>query len=167
MKSIESTLDTSNYPTSSPLFSMQHAKQLFKWKDETAGSPILLFLALRPKCYAILTQDSLQDLIEREKQGKNLSNLPTSLKRQELRNKGVIRSLCKDMGVTPFLVSLLARSFINANFKKIELCGSIPHFVKMTKSCLSFLDNKSMQKDCFIHSLPYGSKSSLLCDCME
>ena len=132
-----------------------------------AGSPILLFLALRPKCYAILTQDSLQDLIEREKRGVNLSNLPTSLKRQELRNKGVIRSLCRDMGITPFLVSLLARSFINANFKKIELCGSVPHFVKITKSCLSFLDNKSMQKDCYIHSLPYGSKSSLLCDCME
>ena len=167
LKVIESTLDTSNYPTASPLFSMTHAKQLFKWKNECASSPILLFLALRPKCYAILTEESLKDLIERQNQGVCPSNLPKALRNQELRNKGVIRTLCADMGIVPFLVSLLAKSFISANFMKIELCGSIPHFVRITKSCLSFLDNKSMQKECFIHSLPYGSKSSLECDCME
>ena len=167
LKVIESTLDTSNFPRNTPLFSMSHAKQLFRWKDECAQSPILLFLALRPKCYVILTEDSLKDLIERQQQDACLSKLPTSLRRQELRNKGCLKNLGQNMGVIPFLVSLLAKSFISANFKKIELCGTIPHFVKITKSCLSFIDNKSLQKDCYIHSVPYGSKSSLKCDCME
>ena len=167
LKVIESTLDTSNFPQTSPLFSLKHAKQLFKWKDECASSPILLFLALRPKCYVILTEESLKDLIERKNQGVSLAKLPTSLRKQELRNKGVVRSLCENMGVVPFLVSMLARCFINANFKKIENSGSFPHFVKITKSCLSFIDNKSMQKECFIHSIPYGSMTSLTCDCLE
>ena len=167
LKVIEPTLDTSNYPQASPLFSLKHAKQLFKWKDECASSPILLFLALRPKCYVILTEESFIDLIERRDQGVSPTKLPTSLRKQELRNKGVVKSLCENMGCVPFLVSILARCFINANFKKIENCGSIPHFVKITKSCLSFIDNKSLQKECFIHSIPYGSKSSLICDCIE
>ena len=167
LKVIEPTLDTSNYPQASPLFSLKHAKQLFKWKDECASSPILLFLALRPKCYVILTEESFKDLIERRDQGVSPTKLPTSLRKQELRNKGVVKSLCENMGCVPFLVSILARCFINANFKKIENCGSIPHFVKITKSCLSFIDNKSLQKECFIHSIPYGSKSSLICDCIE
>ena len=167
MKAIESTLDTSNYPQDSPLFSTKHAKQLFKWKNECPQSPILLFLALRPKCYFLLTEESLRDLVERREQGAIPTLLPTSLREQELRNKGILKSVCNHMGTVPFLVSLLAKSFINANFSKIEQCGSIPHFSKVTKACLSFIDNKSMQKSCFIHSVPYGHTASLNCDCLE
>ena len=167
LRCIESTLDTSNFPKDSPLFSLKHAKQLFKWKSEIPSTPILLFLALRPKCYMILTEESLKHMVELISQGVDQTKLPISLRKQELRNKGVLRALCEVMGPVPFLVSLLAKCFINANFRKIENCGSMPHFVKVTKSCLSFIDNKTMQKSCFIHSLPYGSTSSLDCDCIE
>ena len=167
LESIQHTLDTSNFAKDSPLFSLKNAKALFKWKDECPKSPILLFLALRPKCYFILTEESLKDLLERRNQGVNLTRLPTTLRDQQLRNKGVLRSICSHMGSIPFLVSLLAKTFINARFTKIEACGSVPHFTKVTKSCLSFIDNKTMQKSCFIHSVPYGMKTSLNCDCLE
>ena len=167
LERIQSTLDTSNYPRDSPLFSLKHAKGLFRWKNETPKSPILLFVALRPKCYLILTEESLKDMVERKQQGLNQTKLPISLRGQELRNKGVLRSINNHMGVVPFLVSLLAKSFINTNFTKIEMCGSKPHFLKVTKSCLSFIDNKAMQKACFIHSVPYGLKTSLDCECLE
>lgn len=167
LQCIETTLDTSNFPKDSCLFSLKHAKQLFRWKSEIPTTPILLFLALRPKCYMILTEESLKHMVELISQGVDQTKLPISLRKQELRNKGVLRALCEVMGPVPYLTSILAKCFINANSQKIEKCGSMPHFVKITKSCLSFIDNKTMQKSCFIHSLPYGSTSSLVCDCIE
>ena len=166
LQAIKSTLDTSNYPTTSPLFTLERQKQLFSWKNESV-SPILLFVALRSKCYAFLTEESLKDLIERTKLQKS-SQLPLRLKDQGLRNKGVVSALNESLGVVPYLCSLLARSFISANFRKIESCGSIPHVKSVFKSCLSFLDNKSLQKSCYIHSVPYGLiGEDLLCSCMD
>ena len=163
---IKTTLDTSNYPPTSPLFTLERQKQLFSWKNESV-SPILLFVALRSKCYAFLTAESLKDLIEREKVQKS-SQLPLRLKDQGLRNKGVVSALNESLGVVPYLCSLLARSFISANFRKIESCGSLPHIKSVFKSCLSFLDNKSLQKSCYIHSVPYGAiGESLVCSCMD
>ena len=163
---IKTTLDTSNYPPTSPLFTLERQKQLFSWKNESV-SPILLFVALRSKCYAFLTAESLKDLIEREKVQKS-SQLPLRLKDQGLRNKGVVSALNESLGVVPYLCSLLARSFISANFRKIESCGSLPHIKSVFKSCLSFLDNKSLQKSCYIHSVPYGViGESLVCSCMD
>ena len=50
--------DTSDYPTDHPNFSLVNKKVLGKFKDETAGRPILEFVGLRPKMYSILLADS-------------------------------------------------------------------------------------------------------------
>ena len=167
LKCIEKTLDTSNFDKKSNLYSLKHAKQLFKWKSEIPNTPILLFLALRPKCYMILTQQSLDHIKQLKESGVDTRILPTGLKALELRNKGIDRGVCRVMGPIPFLISIYAKSFITATSRKIENCGSKPHFVEITKACLSFIDNKSRQKSCFIHSIPYGSDASLDCTCLE
>ena len=50
--------DTSDYPTDYPNFSLANKKVLGKFKDETAGRPILEFVGLRAKMYSILLADS-------------------------------------------------------------------------------------------------------------
>ena len=50
--------DTSDYPTGHPNLSLANKKVLEKFKDETAGRPILEFIGLRAKMYSILLADS-------------------------------------------------------------------------------------------------------------
>ncbi|KAF4529741.1 hypothetical protein B566_EDAN017894 [Ephemera danica] len=53
LKSIEQHFDFSNLPTDHPLFSNENRKVLGRFKDEMAGVPVLEFIGLRPKCYAL------------------------------------------------------------------------------------------------------------------
>jgi len=46
--------DTSNYPTNHPCFTNDNKAVLGKFKDETAGIPIIEFIGHRSKCYSIL-----------------------------------------------------------------------------------------------------------------
>ena len=50
--------DTSDYPTDHPNFSLANKKVLGKFKDETAGKPIIEFVGLRAKMYSILLEGS-------------------------------------------------------------------------------------------------------------
>ena len=50
--------DTSDYPADHPNYSVVNKKVLGKFKDETAGRPILEFVGLRAKMYSILLEDS-------------------------------------------------------------------------------------------------------------
>ena len=47
--------DFSNYPRTGPFFDNVNNKVIGKFKDETAGDPILEFVGLRPKMYSFLT----------------------------------------------------------------------------------------------------------------
>ena len=46
--------DTSDYPLDHPNYSATNKKVLGKFKDETAGKPIIEFVGLKPKMYSIL-----------------------------------------------------------------------------------------------------------------
>ena len=46
--------DTSDYPLNHPNYSATNKKVLGKFKDETAGKPIIEFVGLKPKMYSIL-----------------------------------------------------------------------------------------------------------------
>ena len=52
-------LDTSNYPTTHPLYSKKFAAQIGKFKDEGAGvAKYVDWVFLRPKLYSLLTEDA-------------------------------------------------------------------------------------------------------------
>ena len=48
-------LDTSNFPTSHPLYSTTNKARLGCVKDEAAGEPWKEWVLLRPKCYSMVT----------------------------------------------------------------------------------------------------------------
>jgi hypothetical protein len=51
-------LDTSNYPTSHPLFSREHASDIGLIKDESGGvTAYKEWIFIRPKCYSLLSYD--------------------------------------------------------------------------------------------------------------
>ena len=50
--------DTSYYPVSHPNYSTTNKKVLGKFKDETAGKPIIEFVGLKPKMYSILLDET-------------------------------------------------------------------------------------------------------------
>jgi hypothetical protein len=57
----DNLLDTSNYPTNHPLYSVAHTAEIGLVKDETAGDPILDWVLLRPKCYSYITEKGKGD----------------------------------------------------------------------------------------------------------
>lgn len=57
LKSIASSLDTSNYPHDHPLHSTTNEKVLGKFKDELSSKKMLEIVALKSKCYAIKYMD--------------------------------------------------------------------------------------------------------------
>jgi hypothetical protein len=166
LRRIAHTLDTSNYRKENALYSSAFSKQLFYWKNEIPNSEILIFIALRAKCYMILTKASLEDLVERWEAALSSRGLDLNLEGSEIRNKGVAKSVASHMGIIPFLVSILSQSFISASFCKLQKINYRHHLLRINKKCLSFLDNKTQQKECFVHSVPYGYKESdLSCSC--
>ena len=50
--------DTSGYPSDHPLYSTKHMKTVGKMKDELNGIPMISFVGLRSKMYAILLPDN-------------------------------------------------------------------------------------------------------------
>ena len=62
LKSIQSTLDTSNFPSEnhylSELFSLENASDLFYFKSEVGGDDILAFVAVRAKVYSLIRSSS-------------------------------------------------------------------------------------------------------------
>ena len=56
MKNDSHHYDFSNYPINHSCFSNDNKKIIGKFKDETAGEPIIEFIGLRPKLYSILTE---------------------------------------------------------------------------------------------------------------
>ena len=62
LKSIQSTLDTSNFPSEnhylSGLFSLENASDLFYFKSEVGGDDILAFVGVRAKVYSLIRSSS-------------------------------------------------------------------------------------------------------------
>ena len=55
-------LDTSNYPMTHPLYSMELKARLGCVKDEAGGSKFVEFILLRPKCYSMLPSAGGHDI---------------------------------------------------------------------------------------------------------
>ena len=64
--------DFSDYPKDHPRFSKQNKKVIGKCKDECSGTPIAVYVGLRPKMYSILRAD--EQLIKKAKGVKKYVN---------------------------------------------------------------------------------------------
>ena len=128
--------DTSNYPMDHPLQSDVNNKKVGKFKDELAGRFMGEFIALRPKMYAYIGEES----------GK--------------RAKGVQRSvLKKKVTFEDYRECLLSRKPTSADMTALR---SDHHhiFGQTTKKCaLSPLDTKRYICADGIHTLAYGHRS--------
>ena len=83
MKQDEELYDTSDYPKEHFLYSETNKKVIGKFKDETAGVPIVEFVGLRAKMYSILTEDGKES-----KKGKSIkkSVLKKEVKHQDYKD---------------------------------------------------------------------------------
>jgi hypothetical protein len=88
LKSISSTLDTSNFPKSNhilaELFTEEHASNLFYFKSEVGADSILAFVAIRAKVYSLIRTNT--------KDGNTLLEIISKL-------KGVNRSSVEKLGM--------------------------------------------------------------------
>ena len=171
---IRKTLDTSNYPEDSKLHTREREKQLFYFKNESPNDRIICFVGLRPKSYSIVTESTLKQLIERwtsvylERNGdsSDRSNLYSHLQGVQIRNKGVAKSVGAELGLIPLLATLMTSCYISCEYGKFQTISGIPHLIKLTKVCLSALDNKVNVYTCGIHSQPWGYyNKNIECNC--
>ena len=65
MESMKTHYDFSDYAKDHPLYSEQNKKVIGKLKDECSGTPIAVYVGLRPKMYSILRAD--EQLIKKAK----------------------------------------------------------------------------------------------------
>ena len=84
MKHDEHLYDFSEYPKDHLLFSESNKKVIGKFKDETAGVPIVEFVGLRAKMYSMLAKDAKKD----QKKGKGIkkSVLKKDIKHQDFKD---------------------------------------------------------------------------------
>jgi hypothetical protein len=127
--------DTSNYPTSHPLYSRSNEKKIGCFKNETAGISPQEFVALRPKCYSILLS-------------KNDSKRTC---------KGVKRGfVSKHMRHNMYLRTLRNHVKASATFQNIRSKNHVVQTVEITKYALSAADDKRYILECGEKTLAYG-----------
>ena len=113
--------DTSEYPSTHPLFSEVNKKRVGKMKDEFPGKAIAEFVGLRSKMYSILLSDD---------DGKHTAKgIKLSYSKKRLRHQ-----MYKDC------LTNLART--SAKFNNIRSKGLQLHTVTMTKIALNPYDDK-------------------------
>jgi len=127
--------DTSNYPTSHPLYSRVNDKKVGCFKNETAGVSPLEFLALRPKCYSILV----------------------SKDETKMTCKGIKRSyVSKHVRHQMYLNTLRSQLPTTATFQTFQSVNHVIKTIETTKSYLSSGDTKRYILDCGVNTLAYG-----------
>ena len=121
MKEDQHLYDTSNYPTDHFLFSNVNKKVIGKFKDETAGLPIVEWIGLRAKMYSMKLDDGKE-----KKTGKGIKK---SVLKKEIRHQ--------DFKDCLMMKKEFQHSMMNFRSKQHQL-----HTIKQTKKSLSPFDEK-------------------------
>lgn len=130
--------DTSNYPTSSPLYSLERKKQVGVFKDELGSCAMKEFVALRPKMYSFLYKKNDREL--NEKRCKGISRVVV---RNELHHELYKETLTSSTQMKSIMYGL----------------RSDHHFMycdKIKKISLSAFDDKRYWLDDGVSSLAFG-----------
>lgn len=126
--------DFSNYPTTSPKYSREHASELGFWKDELQGDKMKEFVGLRSKTYAYL------------------------LKENVLRSKckGVTKAYKKTIDFQRFKDCIETFSKTVLQQYHIRSTNHVVKTLKVQKTCFSSFDDKRYLMPCGIHSVQIG-----------
>ena len=84
MKQDQELYDTSDYPKEHFLHSVVNEKVIGKFKDETAGVPIIEWVGLRAKMYSVLSKDGKED--QKKGKGNQKSVLKKDVKHQDFKD---------------------------------------------------------------------------------
>ncbi len=146
LKSLESKLDTSNYPNTHPMFSNKNKKALHCWKNEAGGGyDIDEMTVLRPKVYAYRTVPNKYAPDHAQNQEVKLCK---GVKRDAVRH-----SLTFDM----YKSALMEQKKFHTTFHNIRLKANQLRTTQMRKLALSAICNKRYWFNCGRHSVGYGS----------
>ena len=130
---IKDVMDFSNFPTTHPLYSLEHKNKMGKIKSELSNNKLLRFVALRSKTYALEIDN--KDIIRRA--------------------KGVSYNYQNEIPFQAYLDCLLHIQEYTLDQYQIR---SYDHNIvtqKLSKICFSSLEDKRFLFNCGVHSLPY------------
>ena len=137
-ENLQDFMDFSNFPKDSPFYSERFKKKPGKFKDENGNEPIDRAVALKSKCYVLLSE-SLNEL----KRCKGINTERTASFTFEL-YKQCIEHVTK----------------VFTNVRSIRAKHNVLRTVELRKVALTSFDNKRWMKNCGVHSVPYGSVHS-------
>ena len=152
-----------NYPKDHALYNPKNAKKLYYFKSECPDSKPIMYCALKPKSYMILTEDSLRDIQKKSEKMEEVRTRPgldpsvfKDLDGFHIKNKGVIKALTKQLGIIQYMAALIANCRISADYKKLQSVAGLPHLTSLTKLALSSLDDKTQTLSCGFCTRPHG-----------
>ena len=124
---------------------------LFRFKDETAGHPILQFCGLRSKCYSMVVavKEKLCD-------GNDNENVYTYSQVQKLAAAGVKKCKQKCVPHEVYVEALINQSIKNVTQKTIKSKNHILYTQEMCRSAVSCLDIKRVVLSDGFSTVPYG-----------
>lgn len=130
--------DTSNYPTDSPLYSLERKQTVGVMKDELGGIPLKEFVALRPKMYSFIYHKNDQEINEK-------------------RCKGVSKVVVKnELCHKQYKITLLDSSEIKSTMYQLRTDHHIMFCDKINTVSLSSFDDKRYWHNNAISSLGFG-----------
>ena len=132
--------DMSNYPEDSPYRNISNTAKIGFFKNETAGTEIIEFVGLKPKCYSIKCEDSIHD--SRKGKGVNKNLIKHTLTHENYKNILFNEEQLQQKDIQHSL-----RSF------KHQI-----YLIEQSKISLSCYDDKKYYKN-NVESIPYGHYS--------
>lgn len=132
---IKHILDTSNFDTDHPLYSIANKSKLGFFKSETGSKKIARFIGLRSKCYAFEVENA----------------------KAQTKCKGIVKSFRRKIPISAYEKCLKE---IQSHTTTQYILRSKTHEIQLAKQkklCFSSYDDKLFMLPCGIHTLPYGS----------
>ena len=134
MRKLAPLMDFSNYEKDHPLYDKTHQNELGRYKDETAGKPILQFVGLRSKVYCFETKNEVKKIC-----------------------KGIQKRSKQHISIETYKKCLKNFSTVRVNQRSIRSKNQQLFLHVEKKVAFSSADDKMKIKMCKIHSVPFGS----------
>jgi len=138
---IANELDTSNFETDHPLYSLDNRRVLGKMKSETGSTAPKEFVGLRAKMYSLWVPEA------ESKSFKKAKGIQKQFVKKKVRHQqylDVLRNVKKKT---------------TAKFHMFRSTNHVLQTVEMTKLCLCAFDDKRYIQDDGVHTLAYGHYS--------
>ena len=161
LEKIRETLDTSNFNKNHPLYSPDHASELFYVKMELPAHSILAGVFLKSKSYALLIRPNTDQFVH---ENKNKITSDYQVRKDELlqlkRCKGVPGVAQQELMFENYLSILSEHTkYLQVDFHKLQSKTHTLHLMKQRKLALSSFEDKRQLLNCSIHTKAYGDST--------